>query len=576
MSSFREYNVEQEMILLLQPAIPKDHPVRVMHEVIERLDISAIEKRMRERQKKDPQRGRDAYHPRLLLKIIFYGYATGTFSSRKLAYRVRMEFPMLWLASGQTPDFRTISDFRKDHLESIEKLFVQVLQLCKEMGMVKLGHVALDGSKIKANASKHKAMSAEHVKKEIQELRAEVEAMLQRAQAVDAGEDAAHGDKQGDELPAELQDKQVRLARLEEALAELQRRANAQRDEERRKRANGEPSVPVQETQPSTESATATEPLQPPSPSGDPALPPALQGAQPLAVDTASGQSATATADAPIPAKMQINFTDRDSRMMISRNEGPVQAYNPQIAVDSAAGIIVGRTLSNNPVDTEQMAPVLDDVAANCGRNPEKVSADAGYFSGDNITDLEKRKIDGYLAPTREGKTEAGNPYDKKNFAYDPERDAYQCPQQQWLPLKRTGQTHKGRTFWVYEGPDACLTCPVAALCTKAKTGHRTVRRDDQEPLREAMRTKVRSAEGHEVYKRRKAIVEPVWGQIKEAMGFRRFSFRGFEKVRQEFSLVCTCHNLLKVVRKLGRAPEQLAVLRDWRAQKPTLEGVGA
>lgn len=582
MSSFREYHVGQESFLpvFLDQMIPEDHAVRVIHEVVERLNIEEIETKIRKRQTKDPRRGRDAYHPRLLLKIIFYGYATGTFSSRKLAYRVLYDIPMIWLAARQTPDFRTISDFRKEHLESISKLFVQVLQLCGAMGMVKLGHVALDGSKIKANASKHKAMSAGHLQKEVKELRAEVEAMLQKAQAVDSSEDAVHGDGQGDELPRDLQDKQERLARLEQALAELQRRADAQARERRgsgKAAPSAEPSGQDRADEPPALLPAIAEPPAEASPPQAHPAEPVEQGAQPPAATTGGAGEATRADDhAPIPAKMQINFTDPDSRMMISRNEGPVQAYNPQIAVDSAEGVIVGRCVSNDPVDTGHMAPTLDDVTANCGRNPEKLSADPGYFSGENIAALHKRQVDGYIAPTREGKAEAGNPYDKKNFRYDPERDAYECPQGQWLDLNRTGQTRKGRTFWVYEGSDACLTCPVRALCTNAKTGRRTVQRDDQEPLREAMRTKVRSEAGYEVYKQRKGIVEPVWGQIKEGQGFRRFSLRGLEQVAAEFDIVITCHNLLKIARKLCRVPEKWAVLRDWRAQRVVVEGAGA
>lgn len=501
MSKFREYVVQQGSLLplFLDQMVPEEHPARIIHEVVERLDIREIEKKMRDRQKKDSRRGRDAYHPRLLLGILFYGYCTGTFSSRKLADRVVNDVPMIWLAARQTPDFRTISDFRKDHLAAVNKLFVQVLELCQAMGMVQLGHVSFDGSHFKANASKHKAMSAGRLQEKIEALRRQVQEMLAEAERADSAEDAALGARRGDELPEELRRKQDRLKRLEAAQAELQRR-----------------------------------------------------------VDAESGQPGT-----PIPDDKQINFTDGDSRIMAKKHTEVVQGYNAQIGVDHKEQVIVAATLTNDPADAPQLKHTLDAMDEQCGVRPEKASADNGFFSGDNIAELQERGIDAFLAPGREGK-DVRNPYDKRKFVYDPEQDAYQCPEGHWLPLKSIHHLKDGHTEWVYEGTEACLTCPARALCTKAKTGRRTITRDDQEPLREAMRLKMQSQEAKDVYKRRKCIVEPVFGQIKEVMGFRRFLLRGMPKVHAEFLLVGLAHNLRRVTAKLRHSPQLWSTLRNW------------
>lgn len=484
----------------LEDLVPQNDLARVVHEVVERLDIAKIIKAIKDRKKKSLYRGGDAYHPRLLLKILFYGYCTGTFSSRQLAAQTRTLIPMMWLAGTERPNFRTISDFRKDHREAIADLFGQFLELGQALGMVKMGHVAVDGSKLKANASKHKAMSAERLQKKIPETREQVEKLLQQAEAADAAEDAEHGDREGNELPSELQDKQARLARMEAALAELQKR-----------------------------------------------------------VDDETGK-----ADSPIPEKKQINFTDSESRIMSTRQGETIQGYNGQIAVDADSHLIVGATLCNNADDKNQLVPTLDAVEAQAGAKPKKVSADAGYFTGDNIAELAEREIDGYIAAGREGKSDSEKPYGKSQFQYDSERDIYRCPQGHELPLKTVHHTTDGHTEWIYTNAAVCQNCPVRQLCTKATKGGRMITRDNQEPLRQQMREKVRSAAGAEVYKRRKAIVEPVWGQIKRVMGFRQVSMRGLAAVRDEFLMVCGAYNLRTIAAKLRSSPLLWSAMRNW------------
>jgi hypothetical protein len=292
------------------------------------------------------------------------------------------------------PDFRTISEFRRRHLAALSALFVQVLKLCARAGLVKLGHVALDGTKIKANASKHKAMSYERMVKREAELQAEVDGWLKAAEAADAAEDKAFGaDKRGDEMPDWVADKQARLAKLRAAKAELE---------------------------------------------------------------------AEATKD------------------------GYIQGYNAQAAVDAKAQIIVAHTLTNNGSDQAQFAALLDGIKTNLKRNPDEVSADAGYCSAANLRTLSRRRIKGYIATGR--------------------------------------QKHGTKT---------------ATAKRPAKPGSLLAR----------MTTRLRRAGHRSRYRLRKQVVEPVFGQIKQARGFRQFLLRGIEKVKAEWAMLCTVHNLRKLAR---------------------------
>lgn len=482
----------------LEDLVAEDDLVRVVHEVVERLDTSKIVGAIKARRKKSLYRGEPAYHPRLLLKLLFYGYSTGTFSSRKIAAQTRTLIPMMWLAGTEHPDFRTISDFRKEHLQEIAKLFVQFLQLARELGLVKLAHVAVDGSKLKANASKYKNASKERLEANIPKLQEEVRQLLQRAEEADQAEDQDLGDQAGVSLPKELKEKQARLARMEEALAKL-----------KEQQENGERSTRTDQE------------------------------------------------------KQSINPTDTDSRIMSKRNGGSVQAYNGQIAVDGDSGVIVGATLTNNPIDTPQLIPTLDAVReATGGKQPAKISADTGYFSGENLAEVEARGIDGYIADDLTETKRENNPFAKDHFPYDPDRDAYQCPQGHWLVYKGTSVLPDGRVQRRYSNVPACKACPLHDKCTKSKT--RVIVRDIHDPLRAQMRSKLKTPEGKQEYRRRKAIVEPVWGLIKQVMGFRQVSLRGLEAVQAEFQLVCGAFNLRKIAAKLRNSPELWSTMRKW------------
>lgn len=499
---FRSYNPGQgQLPMHLDDLVPEDDLARVIHEVVERLDISGIVNAIKNRRKKSLYRGEPAYHPQLLLKLLFYGYCTGTFSSRKIAAQTRTLLPMMWLAGTEHPNFRTISDFRKTHFDEIAKLFVQVLGLAKALGMVKMGHVAIDGSKLKANASKNKNASKEKLEAAIPKLQEEIKRLLQRAEETDRLEDQEYGEQEETLLPAELRQKQARLARLEQELAKLK----AQQE---------------------------------------------------------GGQRSTRTDT----EKQSINATDPDSRIMARRHRSSIQGYNGQIAVDGDSGVIVGATVANNPIDAPQFVPVLDDIQQSTGNQPDKVSGDTGYFSGDNLAVLEARGIDGYLADDTTKIKRANNPFSKDHFVYDEVADAYRCPQGQSLPFKGQYEMSDGRIQRRYWNRDACKACPVRDQCTKYT--HRMIARDTLEPQRTAMRAKLQTPEGKKEYNRRKAIVEPAWGHIKEVLGFDTVSVRSLKAVQAEFRLVCSAYNIRKIAARLRRTSELWLTMRAWRGER--------
>lgn len=320
----------------MRECLPEGHLAFFIEDVVERLDLRGVECTY------SPE-GRRAYHPRLLTKVLLYGYCTGTFSSRRLEEKLVTDIAYRVLAAGQQPDFRTISDFRKRHLATLQGLFVETVRMCRRLGMVKLGRVAVDGTKVKANASRHKAMSYERMVQEDARLRAEIAALLRRAQEVDEAEDRLYGkDSPGEQIPQELRRREDRLVKIEAARRALEEEARAEA------KAKGKPPE-----------------------------------------------------EAKVPPKKQRGFTDRDARMMKTR-EGFVYAFNGQVAVDEASQVIVAQELSNEAPDVGRLLPVVDQVKHNMGKRPKSVLADAGYASGGNFEGLKRRGIEGYVALGRE------------------------------------------------------------------------------------------------------------------------------------------------------------------------------
>lgn len=423
--TYRPYVPEQDLLLppSLRDWLPEDHLAYFVSDLIDQLDLSAIT-----RGYEDEERGYPPYHPVMLTKVLVYAYCVGVFSSRKIQRRLIEDVPFRVLAAGNEPDFRTIADFRKRHLAALKGFFEQVLRLARELGAPRVGRVAVDGSKVKANASKHKAMSYGRMRDKEQQLRDEVKHLLAQAEAADAAEDAAYGaDRRGDELPAELQRRESRLKRIREAKRALEQRAK----------------------------------------------------------EEAAGAGQPAEAVKPDP-KAQYNFTDPESRIMHSP-DGFVQAYNVQLAVDELQ-LIVGQAVTQDTNDKQQLMPMITIIEQQSGVTPTQLLADAGYCSDENLIAIADTTIDAYIATRK----------------------------------------HKHG-----ERPGPCPRGPLPKTATRL----------------DRMARKLQTNTGAAIYAARKAIVEPVIGQIKHARGFRQFLLRGFEQVQGEWALVCTTHNILKLYR---------------------------
>jgi transposase len=423
---YKTYDPEQSLLFPpnIKDWLPESHLANFVSDVVDQLNLSVIEAVY----EKD-FRGQPPYNPKMMTKLLLYGYCIGIFSSRRIQRALIEEIPFRVLAAGNEPDFRTISDFRKIHHAALQDLFEQVLAMALKAGAIKIGRVALDGTKVKANASKHKAMSYERMEKQEQQLRKEVRELLKKADREDAREDRIYGrDRHGDELPEELKRRETRLARIREAKRELEAEAK-----EKAKADNKDPRKAKPE------------------------------------------------------GKKQRNFTDPESRIM-KGSDGFVQAFNAQAAVEQTHQLIVGQSVTQEGNDKQQLKPMIEVIKDQSGQLPEKILADAGYCSEANLQYLEDKGLDSYIAT---GRQKHGQPVEH-------------C---------KRGPLPKGAT---------------------------TVDR---------MKRKLQTKSGKAVYAARKAIVEPVFGQIKQGRGFRQFLLRGIEKVKAEWALVCLTHNILKLHR---------------------------
>ena len=466
--------------------LPEGHLVYFVLDLVEEMDLGAITRRI---QAKDP-RGERPYAPRMMTALLLYGYAVGVFSSRKIERATHEDVAFRVLAAGEHPSFTTINQFRLDHRAAFAELFQQVLELCMSAGLVNLGHVAIDGTKLKANASKHKAMSYKRMNADEVRLQTEVEALIARAEAVDAEEDALYGvGQQPTDLPAELQRREDRMAKIREVRAALKaeaakRRAATLVEQADALRAAAETAEAVQKRAAFTTKAAQRDQQAADLDHDDPD-PPAVDGDLPR---NAPPSDASGT---PTP-KAQRNFTDPDSRIMV-RDGAFVQAYNAQIVVDDAHHIIVAAALSNQGPDAESFEPMLRRAVDNCGQVPAAVTADAGYFSGANVRAAEHLGAEPFIAVG--------------------------------------AHLSNGR-------PDDAPP-PLPALRTRERA---------------TMLGVLSTPRGHAAYARRKGTVEPVFGQIRACRGFRQLSLRGLFKARCEWLLVCATHNLLKLWRAAAAA----------------------
>lgn len=434
-SNYRAYQPEQSYLLPPSPSdwLPEKHLAFFISEVVDEMDLSAF---YRGQQESDA-RGNQPFHPAMMLKILIYAYATGTFSSRRIAQKIEEDVAFRVLAAGNFPQHRTISDFRQEHLQKFIELFKQVVLIAKNSGLIKLGRVAIDGTKIKANASRHKAMSYDRMKQEEKKLEIEIAELLKRAERTDREEDREYGsENRGDEVPEELQRRESRLKKIREAKKRLEER---QAEEDRAKGRY----------------------------EGDGGRPDGKKG-QPFKSEFGQPQE-----------RAQDNFTDPESRIMKMGN-GFEQSYNAQACVDDEHQMIVAAGVTNCAADNSQLIPMVEATENNVDEMPQQVLADAGYRSEANFQQLEQKSIDGIVSVGREGKADTA-PISESNVA---------------------------------------------------------TRR---------MKEKLKTEAGAAAYRRRKTIVEPVFGWIKQALGFRQFSFRGLKKTNAEWHLVCLAMNLRRM-----------------------------
>lgn len=448
--SYRFKPVDDDQPMLMPPSVrdwlPKDHLANFLLDVVEEIDLDEIYASY-----SDSVKGQPPYDPRMLVRILFYGYCTGVFSSRQLERATYEDVPFRVLAGNNHPDHSRICTFRKDNLKALQGIFVQIAQLCKRMGLVQLKEVVLDGTKVKASASKHKAMSYERMKKREKELQEEIARLLKKAEQVDAEEDARFGkDNNPGDVPEELADRKKRLQKIRQAKKALEEEARQAAREKQARRQELERKAKEEGRR---------------------------VGGHPPKID-------------PNPnPKAQKNFTDPESCIMKGA-DGFIQGYNCQAMVDGKTQVIVACDVSESPEDSDQVEPMFEATEENLRALPKRTSMDSNYFSQDNVKFLTEKGVDPYIATGREKDT-----------------------------LKMEAAP-RGR---------------IPANATP----------------KERMRRKLQTRRGQAVYRRRKTIAEPAFGQIKNR-GFRQFRLRGKEKARGEWALACISHNLLKLHKALG------------------------
>jgi transposase len=479
-----------------------DDEVHVFIEVTEGLDVSCLDSAF-------SGLGQHPYHPRLLLRLLMWGMANRVVSTRRIEVLARRDVSFIYVAGGQKPDFRTLARFRRRNAKAIKRLFKETVILCARLGMVNLGHIALDGTKLKANASKHKAMSYGRMKEEEERLEREIEELMEQAEALDTEEDEAFGaDNNAYNLPEELQRREERLRKIHQLREEL--------ETEKRQEQHLEP-----------------------------------------------GQSPV------IEDKEQRSFADADARMMLMKRGEFDYAYNAQACPDEGHGVIVAADLSNEASDVghlPEMVKEVRDLRDELGLSETKkdtvVTADRGYFSVENIK-KEGKGIELLIASRREGKGEpddADNVYSVERFEYIEESDSWKCPAGQMLIRERKRALLGRPLLRRYECQDG-EGCSLRRYCLKPGEGHRTLLVKRKQLIKAEMRARLKRPEKKAIYRKRKWVAEQVIGQIKEGLGFRGVTVRGEEFARAQWLFTCAVHNVMKAVRYVSGARREEAAM---------------
>lgn len=493
-----------------------DDQVHVFKEVTEHLDISHLDSDFN-------GMGQRPYHPLMLLRLLMWGMGNGVVSTRKIEVLAHRDVSYIYLAGGQRPDYRSLARFRRRNAKEIEGLFKQTVLLCAGLGMVNLGHIALDGTKLKANSSKHKAMSYGRMKQEEERLGREIQELMRQAEVVDEEEDKAFGEgNNGHSLPEELQRREERLEKIRQLREELERE---KREEQGLK-----------------------------------------EGEEPRIKD-----------------KEQRSFADREARIMLMKKGEFEYAYNAQAATEESHGIIVVADLTNAPSDTGHLPETVAEVRElrkELGLGPDeedektKMSADSGYFSASNIR-AEGEGIELLIASGRENKETIEEPeenrvYAVERFGYNKNEDVWQCPGGRLLTREVEGPDNGPDSSYRYVCGD-CSGCQLRKYCLKPYGEKRVLVVNEDQLLHGEMRARLKNPEKQAVYRKRKWVAEQTFGQTKEGMGFRGVTMRGQTYARAQWLLTCAVHNVMKAVRFISRSRPE----RQWsdRSRENALVG---
>jgi transposase len=454
-------------------ALPAGHPARAIDEIIEKLDLTRCNRKYLH------TAGEPAYDTRGMVKILIYAYMRGITSSREMARQCEENIAFQFLTRGHCPDFRTIALFRRRKRHLMRWVFKKTVMLARQMGIARLGLVALDSVKMAADASSRKKMTEVQLKEELGKL----DEYLNKVEASDKKEDSQYGsDTRGDELPSDMVGAQQRKEKLEKALAILK---------ERQSEAKRQPPKDVSIVDP----------------------------------------------EAP--------WVKKGGKFM--------RGYSAQVAADSEHQVIVAVKATAEGTDNEQLNPMLQEVEKTTGQAPERLVADSGYYTDDAVLQASKSKTD-CIVPDSETAAQLNNPkrdenkkgvYHVSRFAYDEASDEFTCPQGKKLRFVRN-HTKRGQTQKVYRCTD-CQDCPFREQCTESAGGFRSieVRKDHVEIRR--IREKPKTEDGKAIYKKRKTIIEPIFGRWQHNWGIRRLRLRGLAGFSIELHLMAIAHNLMKL-----------------------------
>jgi len=499
MSKFKPYVKNQPILFpnAIEDYVPESHLARVIENVVEKLNTTDIEN-------KYSNLGQKSYHPKILIKLLFYGYTIGERSGRTIEKKNETDTAYMYLSQNYKPDFRTINDFRKNNLEEISKYFIDIIKYCQQLGLVEVGQINIDGTKINANASRKMTKNKEQCEKWLQKIEEKIDGILQEANERDAEEDELYGDNRGDELPEDINTPEKMKAKIEAISQEFKNKE--QKDNEQAKKSTKEMSDEQ------IKKINAAKKLK-------------------TKVENVINQFED--------DQQEVNITDNDAPKM----KKGIQ-YNCQAAVTSNQ-IIVGADVITDANDKQALEPMVEQAQENLDKTINDIAADCGYSSYDNSEYLSKNNKDGYIPDQYFSRLNNGKlgKYHHENFKYDENQDIYICPEGQTLTKHRI-KNDRGNHYTIYKCHD-CHKCPVKKQCTKYD--QRTISRERRRPLLEQMRKLLLTEKGKLKYLERMYTTEPVFGNIKHNLGYRYFLLRSLEKVKYEFKLMCIAHNIQKI-----------------------------